>query len=176
MKAVCRVIQRYLVPRFITSLYYLIRFKSFVSPRAQVQLSQRISFGRGTYVKAFTTLQTTGGQVTFGRKCAIGNFNYIAGGYEGITVGDFVNISANVIILGSTRNFRDRHALIIDQGYTHRRIEIEDDVFIGAGAIILHGSRIGKGAVIGAGAVVTKDVEPYTIVAGIPARLIGRRK
>jgi acetyltransferase-like isoleucine patch superfamily enzyme len=52
---------------------------------------------------------------------------------------------------------------------------IEDDVWIGHGATVLKGVRIGRGAVVAAGAVVTRNVEPYTVVGGVPARLIGRR-
>jgi galactoside O-acetyltransferase len=53
-------------------------------------------------------------------------------------------------------------------------IEIEDDVWIGAGAIVLPGVTVGRGAVIGAGAVVTRSVEALSIVAGVPAREIGK--
>ena len=51
-------------------------------------------------------------------------------------------------------------------------VTIEDDVLIGANAVVLEGVRVGKGAIVAAGAVVTKDVEPYTVVAGTPARKI----
>lgn len=54
-------------------------------------------------------------------------------------------------------------------------MEVGNDVWIGGGAIVLSGLRVGHGAVIGAGAVVTKDIEPYSIVAGVPARKIGMR-
>lgn len=54
-------------------------------------------------------------------------------------------------------------------------IHIEDDVWIGAGVKVLKGVTIGKGSVIGAGAVVTKDIPPYSIAAGVPCRVIGKR-
>ena len=60
----------------------------------------------------------------------------------------------------------------VDQGITAEGIVIEDDVWIGSGAVITDGVRIGKGAVVAGGAVVTKDVEPSTIVGGVPAKVI----
>jgi maltose O-acetyltransferase len=68
------------------------------------------------------------------------------------------------------------HGLIYEpgrgRGATHQRILVEDEVWIGAGAIITPGVRIGRGAVVMAGAVVTKDVDPYTVVGGVPARVV----
>jgi maltose O-acetyltransferase len=65
---------------------------------------------------------------------------------------------------------------ISDQGYTHAPIKIEDDVWVGFQAIILPGVTIGRGSIVGAGAVVTKDVPPYTVVVGVPARPLRQRR
>jgi len=82
----------------------------------------------------------------------------------------------NVTILGSSRNYKNKHKLIVEQGFSHDGATIEDDVLIASGAIILKGCHIGKGAVIGAGSVVTKNVPSFSVVAGIPAKIIGERK
>lgn len=65
---------------------------------------------------------------------------------------------------------------IKDQGVTHRGIVVEDDVWLGSGVIVLDGVRVGTGAVVAAGSVVTRDVPPYAIVAGVPAQVIRYRK
>ena len=103
------------------------------------------------------------------------SFNHISTGNADITIGDNVRIASIVVILGVTRNFMDKNTLIINQGHSGKSTTIGNDVFIGAGAIILEGTNIGEGAVVGAGAVVQKDVPPYSIVFGIPARVVWHR-
>lgn len=108
------------------------------------------------------------------------------GDYSGIGMRSYigtVKIGANVMIapelIAITRNheFRDTEIPMIKQGKQEDRpIIIEDDVWIGARVIILPGITIGTGVVIGAGSVVTKDVSPYSILAGNPAIVIGSRK
>ena len=92
-------------------------------------------------------------------------------GRGGLVIGDNVSMSAGTWIL------TDQHD-INDPGFpeTLASVAIEDYVFVGAKAMVLPGVRIGRGAVIGAGAVVTKDVAPFQIVAGSPARAIGERR
>jgi acetyltransferase-like isoleucine patch superfamily enzyme len=68
--------------------------------------------------------------------------------------------------------FENPEIPIIEQGITCEGITVEDDVWIGAGAVITDGVTVGRGAVIAAGAVVTKDVPAHTVVGGIPARVI----
>ncbi len=58
----------------------------------------------------------------------------------------------------------------------HEPVEIGDDVWIGARSVILPGVKIGTGSIIAVGSVVTKDVEPFSIVAGVPAKLVNKRK
>ena len=92
-----------------------------------------------------------------------------------IEIGTNVLIGPNVTIYSQNHNFRDRATPICTQGYTRKRVVIENDSWICARAVILPGVRIAEGTVVAAGAVVTKDTEPYSIVAGVPATQIGKR-
>lgn len=96
------------------------------------------------------------------------------GGGE-ILIGKNVLIGPNVVIRSNNHIIDDIGIPIKYQGVTDGYIILEDDVWIGANVVILPNVRIGKGAVVGAGAVVTKDIEPYTIAAGIPAKKIKSR-
>lgn len=94
----------------------------------------------------------------------------------GIDIGDDVSIAHGVSIM-STEHRLDRVDIPIrDQGVSSARVSIGDDIWIGAGARILAGVTIGSGAIIGAGAVVTRDVEPRSIVGGVPARVLRERR
>ena len=171
-----RIAQRYLVPRWVVSLYLLLKYKALVSPKARVQFSQQISFGKGTVVKPFAVIQTQGGHISIGHDCAISSFNHISTGIREVKIGNYVRIGPSVTILGGSRNFKKRSVRIMDQGSFHEGVTIGDDVFIGAGAVIMPGCHIGEGVVIGANSVVTRDFPPYAVVAGVPAKIIGERR
>lgn len=110
-------------------------------------------------------------KITVGRDSLIGEYSVIRG-QGGVTIGDRVYTSPFTQILAVNHIFSDPARPFVDQGITAEGIVIEDDVWLGAGAIINDGVRVGKGAVVASGAVVTKDVAPHTVVAGVPARLI----
>jgi maltose O-acetyltransferase len=94
-----------------------------------------------------------------------------------VCIGDDVMMGVDVMIITRNHEFEDVNRPMRLQGFKdYVPVTIEDDVWIGARVIILQGVRIGKGAIIGAGAVVTKDVAPYSIVGGVPARFIKSRK
>jgi len=109
-------------------------------------------------------------RITMGNECLIGP-NVTIGAMGGVEFGDFVRISQNAFIETAGTDF---HA---DLPYPHvaKPIRLDRGCWIGAYAIILGGVTIGEQAVVAAGSVVTKDVPPNAIVAGIPARIIGRR-
>jgi maltose O-acetyltransferase len=92
-----------------------------------------------------------------------------------IVIGNFVLIGMHAKIINSNHIFIDWTKPICLQGKPQAKIIIEDDVWIGINAIILPRVTIGRGAVIAAGAVVTKDVEPFAVVGGVPAKLIKYR-
>lgn len=176
MHSLKRVCQRYLLFGPLVSLYYYLRCKAYVSPQSKVQATSLISLGRGTVIKAFAVINTTGGRIQFGRQCAISCFNLIGTGKADVIVGDHVRFGPHVSAAGSSRRFKSKEELIMNQGYDHDGLRIGNDVLVGAGARIMSGLSIGNGAVVGAGAIVTRDVPEYAIVAGVPAKVIGERK
>ena len=103
------------------------------------------------------------------------NMNCWVSGGGGLTIGNDVLIGPNVIIHSANHNFSRIDKPIRLQGHTFKSVIIYDDVWIGAGAIILPGVIIQRGAIIAAGSVVTKEVPQYAIVAGVPAKIIKYR-
>ena len=170
--SIYRTLGRYLVPRLVASLFILLRDRAFVSASSNVQLSKLVRLGKGSVVKPYAIMQTSGGRISFGRNCAISSFNHIAAGQADIVVGDDVRIGPHVTIVATTRVYGKKNLRIVDQGYADRGIRIGNDVLIGAGAILVDGCQIGDGAVIGVGSIVTGKVAPYSVVFGSPTRVI----
>lgn len=110
-----------------------------------------------------------------GHHSYIGCNAVIGAGGGGIRIGNNVLIGQSVNMHSESHVIADISKLIREQGILYRGIVVEDNVWIGSKAAILDGVVIGTGSVVGAGAVVTKPVQPYSIVAGVPARVIGTR-
>jgi acetyltransferase-like isoleucine patch superfamily enzyme len=109
--------------------------------------------------------------IRIGANSLIGELNVLRG-QGGITIGDRVYTAPMVQMLAVNHIFDDLTRPMVEQGITAEGIIVEDDVWIGAGAIITDGVRICKGAVVAAGAVVTQDVPPFSVVGGTPARVL----
>lgn len=131
----------------------------------------RLKLGDGVTLGNNTKVQGLGGLVEIG-DCTICGYNCIFGCHEKIQIGRDVLIADFVTIRDTNHVFEDPAMPIRMQGIRSSGIVIEDDVWIGHGAVILKGVRIGKGTVVGASAVVTADVPPMAVVAGIPARIL----
>jgi maltose O-acetyltransferase len=113
--------------------------------------------------------------VSVGDDCYLGDGVQLYAWNERIVMGKNVLVAAGVRMITRKHGFADMELPMSDQGYTNAPIVIEDDVWIGFQAIILPGVTIGRGSIVGAGAVVTRDVAPYSVVGGVPARLIRMR-
>lgn len=110
--------------------------------------------------------------VEIGRGVTIAAFLHIWGG-GGVKIGDRVMIGSHVAIASETH---DPEVHPMNETFVRAPIRIEDDVWIGTHSVILPGVIVGKGAVIGAGAIVTRDVPPLTVVAGVPAKELRKRQ
>ena len=110
-------------------------------------------------------------RIVVGRESLIGEFCVIRG-TGGVTIGNRVFLSPMVHIYSNNHVFADPDVCFVDQGITAQGVTIEDECWIGAMVAILDGVTIGRRSVVAAGAVVTKDVPPHSLVAGVPARVI----
>lgn len=137
--------------------------------------SQGVTIGDEVLLSRNCIIQGKTGPLSIGSRSDIG-CNTVITSISGITVGDHILIGGNCYI-GGGRYVADRRDVpIMDQGmYSRGPVVIEDDVWIGAGAMVLDGVQVRRGSIIGAGALVTRDVPEYTIVAGVPARVVGLR-
>lgn len=117
---------------------------------------------------------TLGEGVSINRNCTISTSQ---SGKSPITIGNHVMLAEGVKIIGGNHAFDRTDIPMILQGEGKQgEIEIGNDVWLGANVIILSGVHVGNGVVVAAGAVVTKDVADYSIVAGVPAKVIGSRR
>lgn len=137
----------------------------FASPLFQqagrgINIEHGASFGRGHQIKI-------GDRSGLGINCRL---------HGPITLGRDVMMGPEVLIYARDHKFSDTGVPMIDQGFSEaREVVIEDDVWIGARAVILSGVRIGTGSIVAAQTVVTKNVEPFSIVAGNPGRIVRKR-
>ena len=138
-------------------------------------------FGDKVTIGSFAIIRPTniyGGEPGIGLKMGnnsnIGPYAYIGcSGY--IEIGNNVMISPRVSIYSENHNFTDTALPMIQQGVSRSFVKIEDDCWIAANSVILAGVTIGRGSVVAAGSIVTKDVPPFSIVAGNPAKIIKSR-
>lgn len=115
--------------------------------------------------------------VSIGRNCSFNRNVFIDAGENGeIIIGNNVMIGPNTLLRAEDHRFDRIDIPMCEQGHNAGVINIEDDVWIGANAVITRDVTIGTGSVIGAGAVVTHDIPPYSVAVGVPARVIKSRK
>lgn len=134
-----------------------------------------IEIGRATYIHMYCVISAAyNGFVRIGNNCSINPGTQIYG-TGGVTIGDNVMIAGQASIVAFSHGTMVNGVPMMQQASMAEGIQIESDVWIGAGAKVLDGVTIGAGAVIGAGSIVRHDVEPLAIVAGVPARLIRYR-
>ncbi len=139
------------------------------STKSLLYTPQNPKWGQDIDIRMLTTIDK---RVKIGDHVFINKGTTIEGEVE---IGNFIKIGQNVLITAKNHTYTDYTKPISMQGFTEKKVVIGDDVWIGSQAVILPGVHIGRGAIIGANAVVTKNVEMYAIVAGVPAKTIKYR-
>lgn len=180
------------IPNRVKASYKLKKFRRYtqsgtgleISPRSECRADTPGNITLGNHCRVYGTLESQGsGKIQIGNNCCIYN-DSIIGSVDSITIGDCVMISNRVHIYDNNNHpispsVRREMCMGDFDGEPwrwayadHAPIVIEDDVWIGEYAAVLKGVTIGRGSIVASHAVVTKDVPPYTIVAGNPARVV----
>lgn len=156
--------------------------KAIVSPLADIEDSvrgTRIVIEDDVRIDAFVKIKPVGGMgdIIIGRGTYVNSGTVIYSG-NGIAIGRNVLIAANCTIVGSDHEYRSGTLTIKEQRFAPSRggVVIEDDVWLGAGAVVLEGARLGQGCVLGAMSMARGELDAYSVYVGIPARKVGRRE
>ncbi|OQW32159.1 MAG: hypothetical protein A4E20_03300 [Nitrospira sp. SG-bin2] len=182
-------------------LWLRIKYDCYVSMKAHIYHPDKIVLGRGAHIYQDAILNFKSshsghspsiaigcdskvlpsakiipqqGYVKIGNNCTI-QYGCLLYGVGGLEIGNNTRIAAYTVITPMNHIYSDLGTPIWKQGETAIGIKIGSDVWIGCGAKVLDGVTIGDGAVVGAGSVVTKSIPPYSVAAGVPARVIKMR-
>lgn len=147
--------------------------KAVIKSKARIDVLpfNPFSIGKNSVVEDYAVVNNGMGPVHIGHDTFIGLFDVVIGP---VSIGNSVIIAQNVVLSGLNHGFEDVNIPIKNQPCSTAEIVIEDECWIGANAVITAGVRIGKHSVVAGGSVVTKDVPPYAVVGGNPAKVLKR--
>ncbi len=181
-------------PRALVALTLSLRWRALVSPAADITYPFRLRLGRGVrlgrcrihcsgpvtlgdgvFIHDGVILNASGGEIVVGERVEINPYCVLYG-TGGLRIGRDTGIAAHTVIVPSNHGFDDLEVPMMRQPMRKAGISVAENVWIGAGCVILDGVSVGEGAVVGAGAVVTRDVGREDVVGGVPARVIKNRR
>jgi len=134
-------------------------------------LGSNVSLMKNSYIYAHDN-----GKLIVGNNFTINTNSQLGASFGKIVIGDNCAIASNCVLRASNHTFENTDVPFREQGHIYGEIILEDDVWVSANCVITANTRIGMSSIIGAGSVVTRDVEPYSVIGGVPARLIRKRK
>lgn len=162
---------RWWVRNFMNPFYHKKGNRAVCRSKARLDVLPFNSFsiGEDAVIEDYAVINNGMGHVHIGRNSFIGLFNVIIGP---ATIGDNIIFAQNVVLSGLNHGYENIHVPIKNQPCTTAEIVVENDCWIGANAVITAGVTVGRHSIVAAGSVVTKNVPPYTIVGGNPARIL----
>lgn len=129
----------------------------------------QFELGAFSTIEDFSAINNGVGSVIIGERTKIGLSNTIIGP---VTIGNDIRLAQNITLSGLNHNYEDINIPIHKQGVSTAPIRIEDNTWIGANVVVLAGVTVGKHSIVAAGSVVTKNIPPYSVAVGNPARII----
>jgi galactoside O-acetyltransferase len=153
---------------------------SLIDVGAIMSGEKNISIGDYVWVDRYCGLEAVKGFIEIGRRVHVAPHSILVG-FGGLTIGDYVGISADCKVYTTTEHYGDGMRMsgpmvpMRQKSVKVAPVAIERDAFLGTGSVVLPGVKIGEGAVVGANSVVTRDIPPWAIVVGAPAKPVGTR-
>ncbi len=163
-------------PGIFNTIYCYFKYKSFVSPRAEVDVSKLLTLGEGTTISSFCQLKARHGELRLGRKVGLAVGCSLSPGEKGLRIGDYTMLGPYVLVISSNYRYDKLDVPLVEQGSTSKGVDIGSNVWIGGGSVVLDGASIGNNVIVGAGSVISGQVPDNVIIQGNPAKQIFRRR
>lgn len=156
---------------FVNPFYHKKGKGAIVRPRTRMDVVpwNKFELGENSTIEDFSAINNGVGSVIIGDRTKIGLSNIIIGP---VTIGNDIRLAQNITLSGLNHNYEDVSMPIHEQGVSTSSITIEDETWIGANVVVVAGVTIGKHSIVAAGSIVTKDIPPYSVAVGNPARII----
>lgn len=159
------------IKMFINPFYHKKGKGARVRPRTRMDVVpwNKFELGIDSTIEDFSAINNGVGDVIIGDRTKIGLSNTIIGP---VTIGNDIRLAQNITLSGLNHNYEDINLPIHEQGVSTSPIVIEDDCWIGANVVVVAGITVGKHSIVAAGSIVTKNIPPYSVAVGNPARVI----
>jgi acetyltransferase-like isoleucine patch superfamily enzyme len=156
---------------FVNPFYHKKGKASCIRRRTRLDVApwNKFELGANSTIEDFSAINNGVGAVIIGDRTKIGLSNTIIGP---VTIGNDIRLAQNITLSGLNHNYQDVNIPIHVQGVSTSPIVIEDETWIGANVVVLAGVKVGRHSIIAAGSVVTKDIPPFSVAAGNPARVL----
>ena len=170
------LLKRFLTPPIVVSLVYWRRYGAKISPRAEVDLTDNLKFGRGCVVSSFTKIKATAGPLDMGNHVQIATHCFLHADTGGLSIGDYTMIGPLAAVVATNYSYERLDQPTVLQPQKSKGIRIGRNVWIGSGAVILDGADIGDNVIVSPNFVVSRRVPDNVIIKGNPAEVIFTRR
>jgi acetyltransferase-like isoleucine patch superfamily enzyme len=171
----CSLIRRFLIPQWVTNIYYMLKYRCFISLKAEVELSKNLRLERGVTISSFTKIKATNGVLNIGKETAFAISCFLDADGAGITIGDYCIFGPSVNIISSNYIYEKLDIPFKKQGFVSKGVRIGNNVWVGAGTTILDGTVVGDNTIVVANSLLNRRYPPDSILQGNPAKVILNR-